>query len=121
MCSWRAVPALRQVDAPFTGDAGREYERGGIEADLTVTRLDENEFMVVTGAGPQIRENAGAAAGKVAVAAGTTIERRLTVPADRLAPAADGGAGMATDQVFPSVTLSPRLPLAKIALPLLQV
>ena len=29
-------------------------ERGGIEADLTVTRLDENEFMVVTGAGPQI-------------------------------------------------------------------
>ncbi len=31
-------------------------ERGGIEADLTVTRLDENEFMVVTGAGPQIRD-----------------------------------------------------------------
>jgi len=31
-------------------------ERGGIEADLTVTRLDENEFMVVTGSGPQIRD-----------------------------------------------------------------
>lgn len=31
-------------------------DRGGIEADLTVTRLDENEFMVVTGAGPQIRD-----------------------------------------------------------------
>ncbi len=31
-------------------------ERGGIEADLTVTRLDEHEFMVVTGSGPQIRD-----------------------------------------------------------------
>jgi glycine cleavage system aminomethyltransferase T/glycine/D-amino acid oxidase-like deaminating enzyme len=31
-------------------------ERGGIEADLTVTRLDENQFMVVTGAGPQVRD-----------------------------------------------------------------
>ena len=27
-------------------------ERGGIEADLTVTRLGEDEFMVVTGAAP---------------------------------------------------------------------
>ena len=31
-------------------------DKGGIEADLTVTRLDENEFLVVTGAGPQIRD-----------------------------------------------------------------
>lgn len=31
-------------------------ERGGIEADLTVTRLDEHQFMVVTGAGPQVRD-----------------------------------------------------------------
>ncbi len=31
-------------------------DRGGIEADLTVTRLDEHEFMVVTGAGPQVRD-----------------------------------------------------------------
>ena len=33
-------------------------ERGGIEADLTVTRLGENEFMVVTGAVPQTRDMA---------------------------------------------------------------
>jgi len=31
-------------------------ERGGIEADLTVTRLSENRFMVVTGAAPQTRD-----------------------------------------------------------------
>jgi 4-methylaminobutanoate oxidase (formaldehyde-forming) len=31
-------------------------ERGGIEADLTVTRLSETEFMVVTGAIPQTRD-----------------------------------------------------------------
>ncbi|MGI9464639.1 MAG: GcvT family protein [Aestuariivirgaceae bacterium] len=31
---------------------------GGIEADLTVTRLGEDEFMVVTGAAPQIRDMA---------------------------------------------------------------
>ncbi len=31
-------------------------ERGGIEADLTVTRLAENAFMVVTGAVPQTRD-----------------------------------------------------------------
>ena len=33
-------------------------ERGGIEADLTVTRLEENKFMVVTGAVPQTRDMA---------------------------------------------------------------
>src|SRR5439155_7313718 len=31
-------------------------ERGGIEADLTVTRLAEDKFMVVTGAVPQTRD-----------------------------------------------------------------
>jgi glycine cleavage system aminomethyltransferase T len=31
-------------------------ERGGIEADLTVTRLAEDKFMVVTGAAPQTRD-----------------------------------------------------------------
>jgi heterotetrameric sarcosine oxidase gamma subunit len=45
-------------------DAGRVVytqwlnERGGIEADLTVTRLDETKFMVVTGAVPQTRDMA---------------------------------------------------------------
>ena len=33
-------------------------ERGGIEADLTVTRLAEDRFMVVTGAVPQTRDMA---------------------------------------------------------------
>jgi len=33
-------------------------ERGGIEADLTVTRLDEDHFLVVTGAVPQTRDMA---------------------------------------------------------------
>ncbi|HLA02672.1 MAG TPA: FAD-dependent oxidoreductase [Aestuariivirga sp.] len=33
-------------------------ERGGIEADLTVTRLEESKFMVVTGAVPQTRDMA---------------------------------------------------------------
>ncbi|MGB3141034.1 MAG: FAD-dependent oxidoreductase [Aestuariivirga sp.] len=33
-------------------------ERGGIEADLTVTRLDEGKFLVVTGAVPQVRDMA---------------------------------------------------------------
>ena len=33
-------------------------ERGGIEADLTVTRLAENQFLVVTGAVPQTRDMA---------------------------------------------------------------
>ena len=33
-------------------------ERGGIEADLTVTRLEENKFLVVTGAAPQTRDMA---------------------------------------------------------------
>ena len=33
-------------------------ERGGIEADLTVTRLAENKFLVVTGAVPQTRDMA---------------------------------------------------------------
>ena len=33
-------------------------ERGGIEADLTVTRLEENKFLVVTGAVPQTRDMA---------------------------------------------------------------
>jgi heterotetrameric sarcosine oxidase gamma subunit len=33
-------------------------ERGGIEADLTVTRLEEDKFLVVTGAVPQIRDMA---------------------------------------------------------------
>ncbi len=32
--------------------------RGGIEADLTVTRLEENKFLVVTGAVPQTRDMA---------------------------------------------------------------
>jgi 4-methylaminobutanoate oxidase (formaldehyde-forming) len=31
-------------------------ERGGIEADLTITRIAENRFMVVTGAIPQLRD-----------------------------------------------------------------
>ena len=31
-------------------------ERGGIEADLTVTRLAEDKFMVVTGCAPQTRD-----------------------------------------------------------------
>jgi len=31
-------------------------ERGGIEADLTVTRLAENDYLVVTGAGAQVRD-----------------------------------------------------------------
>ncbi|MGJ3261303.1 MAG: GcvT family protein [Rhodospirillales bacterium] len=31
-------------------------ERGGIEADLTVTRLAENDYLVVTGAGAQTRD-----------------------------------------------------------------
>lgn len=33
-------------------------ERGGIEADLTVTRLEEDKFLVVTGAVPQVRDMA---------------------------------------------------------------
>ena len=33
-------------------------ERGGIEADLTVTRLADNKFLVVTGAAPQTRDMA---------------------------------------------------------------
>jgi 4-methylaminobutanoate oxidase (formaldehyde-forming) len=33
-------------------------ERGGIEADLTVTRLAEDRFLVVTGAAPQVRDMA---------------------------------------------------------------
>ncbi len=33
-------------------------ERGGIEADLTVTRLAEDQFLVVTGAAPQTRDMA---------------------------------------------------------------
>ena len=33
-------------------------DRGGIEADLTVTRLAENRFLVVTGAAPQTRDMA---------------------------------------------------------------
>ena len=33
-------------------------ERGGIEADLTVTRLAEDKFLVVTGAAPQTRDMA---------------------------------------------------------------
>ncbi len=33
-------------------------ERGGIEADLTVTRLEEQKFLVVTGAAPQTRDMA---------------------------------------------------------------
>jgi heterotetrameric sarcosine oxidase gamma subunit len=33
-------------------------ERGGIEADLTVTRLGEQSFLVVTGAVPQVRDMA---------------------------------------------------------------
>jgi 4-methylaminobutanoate oxidase (formaldehyde-forming) len=33
-------------------------ERGGIEADLTVTRLEESKFMVVTGTVPQTRDMA---------------------------------------------------------------
>ena len=33
-------------------------ERGGIEADLTVTRLEENRFLVVTGSVPQTRDMA---------------------------------------------------------------
>ena len=33
-------------------------ERGGIEADLTVTRLAEDRFMVVTGSVPQVRDMA---------------------------------------------------------------
>jgi heterotetrameric sarcosine oxidase gamma subunit len=33
-------------------------ERGGIEADLTVTRMEENKFLVVTGAVPQVRDMA---------------------------------------------------------------
>lgn len=44
------VPAGRLVYTQWCND------RGGIEADLTVTRLDEHEFMVVTGAGPQVRD-----------------------------------------------------------------
>ncbi len=31
-------------------------DRGGIEADLTVTRLAENDYLVVTGAGAQVRD-----------------------------------------------------------------
>ncbi|MFT3986698.1 GcvT family protein [Aestuariivirga sp.] len=33
-------------------------ERGGIEADLTVTRLADEKFLVVTGAAPQVRDMA---------------------------------------------------------------
>jgi glycine cleavage system aminomethyltransferase T/glycine/D-amino acid oxidase-like deaminating enzyme len=33
-------------------------ERGGVEADLTVTRLEESKFLVVTGAVPQVRDMA---------------------------------------------------------------
>lgn len=44
------VPADKLVYTQWCND------RGGIEADLTVTRLDEHEFMVVTGAGPQVRD-----------------------------------------------------------------
>jgi heterotetrameric sarcosine oxidase gamma subunit len=33
-------------------------ERGGIEADLTITRLDTNKFLVVTGSVPQTRDMA---------------------------------------------------------------
>ncbi len=31
-------------------------DRGGIEADLTITRLGENDFLVVTGVGSQVRD-----------------------------------------------------------------
>ena len=44
------VPADKLVYTQWCND------RGGIEADLTVTRLGEHDFMVVTGAAPQIRD-----------------------------------------------------------------
>ncbi|MCA0434381.1 MAG: FAD-dependent oxidoreductase [Proteobacteria bacterium] len=46
------VPAGKVVYTQWLND------RGGIEADLTVTRLGEQEFLVVTGAAPQVRDMA---------------------------------------------------------------
>jgi len=50
--------SVNDVDVPADKLVYTQWcnERGGIEADLTVTRLDEHEFMVVTGAGPQVRD-----------------------------------------------------------------
>jgi glycine cleavage system aminomethyltransferase T/glycine/D-amino acid oxidase-like deaminating enzyme len=44
------VPAGRIVHTQWLN------QRGGIEADLTITRLDEREFLVVTGAATHIRD-----------------------------------------------------------------
>jgi heterotetrameric sarcosine oxidase gamma subunit len=60
-----AVRALNRISANNVDvEAGRIVytqwlnERGGIEADLTVTRLGEQSFLVVTGAVPQTRDMA---------------------------------------------------------------
>ncbi len=58
-----ALPVLNEVSvADCNVEPGKMVytqwcnERGGIEADLTVTRLGETEFLVVTGSAPQIRD-----------------------------------------------------------------
>ncbi|MFO1034571.1 MAG: FAD-dependent oxidoreductase [Hyphomicrobiales bacterium] len=51
-CNTVDVAAGRVVYTQWLND------RGGIEADLTVTRLAEQEFLVVTGAVPQLRDMA---------------------------------------------------------------
>ena len=47
-----------QIDVPVGKIVYTQWlnEKGGIEADLTVTRIAENEYMVVTAAASQIRE-----------------------------------------------------------------
>ncbi len=60
-----ALAALNQISAnQIDVPAGRTVytqwcnDRGGIEADLTVTRIDENEFLVVTAAAAGTRDQA---------------------------------------------------------------
>jgi heterotetrameric sarcosine oxidase gamma subunit len=50
--------SANQIDVPVGKIVYTQWlnERGGIEADLTVTRLDEEKFLVVTGAVPQTRD-----------------------------------------------------------------
>ena len=55
----RAEPALgRRLDVPAGRIVYTQWcnERGGIEADLTVTRLGETSYLVVTGAAVQTRD-----------------------------------------------------------------
>lgn len=52
--------SANEVDVPLGTSVYTHWlnERGGIEADLTVTRLDSSEFLVVTGHPSQVRDRA---------------------------------------------------------------